>query len=668
MRNIISLIIISLSNYLFAQEVACDCGRIPMVEFGNSSQIFKDFDDNEKTYQWYAVYKSPEALCIPQNFTNEIKPLMQKAILEALINEGTYKRLSSTNKVFNVDWGSGGFGMAGSYSSDNRADVRIELQVNIQQFVSSFKTCDEEERDKKLTKSSSNSSSNSNQNSGFEQSSQSNSSSDANRTQESSEKGKTIDNEYSQEAIAKKNQQREVEVERRRAAAESENQQIQENAAAMGALMLVVGGFIYQEYGSLGEVYTGDNFLFGIEAGFGLTVDPDVFTIDLNFKPKFGYQRLINFDNSSLFNSIEIGATLTPNFTLGMRPDLAYQTSYAIGGRVFGGLPAFKLFYDYEGGVRSFGLPEPEIGFENGYSSHKFGFQISKYNHSKILRNHFYFGLIRENINGYGQTESGSFEPYTYNGYMFEWYKEHHGRLFVHLIPDYKTNPAFPAAEEDPVFIKVGFSRVLETFETRVNRENRNNRSPKRKEKLNRDNASFLMYTYDNQNYLGLSFGGLKKNEISYYANITGGSSVYDEIEVREATSYVNAEIDDEGKSSNSLKHFDTQGQVENATLIAASVGITFKLKYPVFGYFGIGLAYVEQYERVREYETFYADPFDPGAESELVWYQNTDGSGVRLFPEIGLKYNLLNTIVLKYGISYRNELFSQVGVGFALY
>lgn len=474
-----------------------------------------------------------------------------------------------------------------------------------------------------------------------------------------SEEDKMLDSEYSPEAIDRKNKARAAESERRRAEAERQNQQIQENTAAMGAAMLVLGGFIYQNYGSMGEVYTGDNFLFGLEAGFGLTVDPEIFTIDLNLKPKFGYQRLINFNSSSLIEAIEVGATLAPHLTLGLRPDLAYQTSYVIGGRVFGGFPSFKGFYDYESGVREFGLPEGN-GFANGYDSHKFGFQLSFYNNSKTFRNHFYFGLIRENVNGYGDSEGGVYSPYTYNGYMFEWYKEHHGRLFVHWIPAYKTNPSAPALEEEVYLIKAGFSRVLETFEPRNSRERKRQNEKGQKVKVNRDDASYMMYTRDKQNYYGLEIGSLKKNEITYYLNITGGSPVYDSISSTE-------DIENDGESS-SVSHFFTTGRVEEATLFVISAGVNKKILNNLFAFGGLGLGYSEQYEEVLEFDTFIRDPFDPSAESELVWYHNVDEARFRIFPELGLKYKAFDRLVLKYGLSYRGSLISQLGIGFAFY
>lgn len=481
-----------------------------------------------------------------------------------------------------------------------------------------------------------------------------------NKTQSQTEEDKMLESEYSEEAIAKKKEARDAETERRIAAAERENQQIQENTAAMGAAILVLGGFIYQNYGHLGEVYTGDNFLYGFEGGFGLTVDPEIFTIDLNLKPKFGYQRLIKFKGATLVDAIELGATFSPHATLGLRPDLAYQTSYALGGRVFGGFPSLKVFYDYENGARDFVLPEGSMSFANGYSSHKFGLQFSRYNGSKTLRNHFYLGLIRENVNGYGDSESGSFEPFTYNGYMFEWYKEHHGRLFIHWIPGYKTNPASPATEEEVYFVKAGFSRVIESFEPRSSNERKRRNEKGQKVKVNRDDAGFIMYTRDIQNYIGFSFGSLKKNKIGYYTNISGGSSTYDDI----SAAY---DIENNGES-NSIYHFTRTEKVEKATLFVASFGITKSIFYPLFAYAGLGLGYAEQYEEVREYETLARNTFDENAQNQLRYYHNIDEEGFRLFPEIGLKYKLFDRLILKYGISLRGDLINQIGIGIALY
>lgn len=481
--------------------------------------------------------------------------------------------------------------------------------------------------------------------------------------QELSEEEKKQQENYNEKAIEKKYQEREAEAERRREAAKKKNEQIEANTVAMGTLIIALGGIIYRNYGKLGDIYTNNNFLFGIESGFGITIDPEIVTVDLNIKGKFGYERLIKLNSTSVINKIELGANLTPNITLGMFPDLSWQTSYGLGGRFFAGLPKIKLFYDYENGVRTYGIPSQIDNINNTYNSNKYGFKLSFYNKSKILRNHFYIGLIREKISKYGENINGNFEYFTYKGYMFEWYKEHHGRLFFHWIPNYKTDLSYPPQEESPIFVKIGFSRVIESFEP-VKRKTRDNETPKTKVKTER--KGFLIYTYDKQNSLGGSFGNLRKNKIGYYINLKGGNRDLKNISIKNS-SYQNIDINNQGESEESSYHFIPTGKKLGGTDIAISGGITFKLKYPLFAYVGLGIGYFTYAEEVKEFDTYRYYPFNPNGDYNYVWYENTDESGGRFFPEFGLKYKLFNTIVLKYGINIRKGVFSQFGIGFAL-
>ncbi len=169
--------------------------------------------------------------------------------------------------------------------------------------------------------------------------------------------------------------------------------------------------------------------------------------------------------------------------------------------------------------------------------------------------------------------------------------------------------------------------------------------------KINQRSASFLMYTYDSQSPIGVSIGDINKNRTGYYLNLKMNPEIYKRIGVL-------YKIDDAGNHDRPGSVIRT-GEVERAN-ISLSGGVTFKIIYPLWGYFGGGVGYYPVYEKANTY-------YSSGKFWEEDWLRNTDKSKFEIFPEAGVKLKLSNTLVLKYGIMYRNDMIHQFGLGFQL-
>ncbi len=162
----------------------------------------------------------------------------------------------------------------------------------------------------------------------------------------------------------------------------------------------------------------------------------------------------------------------------------------------------------------------------------------------------------------------------------------------------------------------------------------------------NQSGADFFMYTYEADNPLGLSIGGIYANRAGYYLNFKMNTDIF--------TSALWT-IDDAGNSE-APGIVERTGEVRNGS-IAFSGGVTFKLVYPFWGYLGGGLGYFPVYEYADRY-------YSSGSFWKEDWLRNTDQTEIGVFPEAGLMLKLGGAIVLKYGGVYRDGLQPQMGFG----
>lgn len=160
-----------------------------------------------------------------------------------------------------------------------------------------------------------------------------------------------------------------------------------------------------------------------------------------------------------------------------------------------------------------------------------------------------------------------------------------------------------------------------------------------------------MLYTYEAQSPIGISFGSLNKRGPDYYMNIKMNPEIFTGLDVLYT-------INNQGESDTPWD-FDRTGEVRSAN-ISFSGGLTFKIVYPLWGYIGVGVGYFPQYEEVDEY-------FSDGDFYETIWMKNTDETSFGFFPESGLKLKVANSFVLKYGVMFREGIIHQFGVGLQL-
>ncbi|SFT34567.1 Outer membrane lipoprotein [Lishizhenia tianjinensis] len=169
--------------------------------------------------------------------------------------------------------------------------------------------------------------------------------------------------------------------------------------------------------------------------------------------------------------------------------------------------------------------------------------------------------------------------------------------------------------------------------------------------RLNQRGAEFLMYSYDSLSPIGLTYGQLNTNRLGYYWTFKMNANIFKGFDVL-------YEIDDSGNTDSS---FDTKRTFEYAPAnICFSYGMTFKIVYPLWGTIGLGGGYFPTYEMVDKY---YSD----GDFYESEWMKNTDRTSWNLFPEVGLNLKVGNSLMLKYGVLYKDNIIHQFGFGFQL-
>lgn len=154
----------------------------------------------------------------------------------------------------------------------------------------------------------------------------------------------------------------------------------------------------------------------------------------------------------------------------------------------------------------------------------------------------------------------------------------------------------------------------------------------------NRNNESFMLYTYENDRPLGLSFGALNNRAVGMYANFALSPSVLT------ITLY---ELDDNNATDSPWGLVRT-GEVREGNF-STSLGLTIPVIYPFWAYVGVGYGIKRYLVEVEEYG------FSTGDYLGDEWYENPTRSGTEIFPEVGLLLKLGNAVVLKYGITPAN-------------
>ena len=172
---------------------------------------------------------------------------------------------------------------------------------------------------------------------------------------------------------------------------------------------------------------------------------------------------------------------------------------------------------------------------------------------------------------------------------------------------------------------------------------------------LNQKGMVYCMYTYDKESALGLSFGRLSKSSLGIYVNFKLAPMA---LEKFFSVLYT---IDNNGESDSYDDLVRRTGESEDANF-SMSIGPTFKIYYPLWGYAGLGAGVYSVYEEVETYDT---DRNGGLTSKETDWMRNTDETKFVVFPEAGLKLKLGSYFLIKYGVMYRDGIIHQLGIGF---
>jgi hypothetical protein len=208
-------------------------------------------------------------------------------------------------------------------------------------------------------------------------------------------------------------------------------------------------------------------------------------TINLEFKPFLGYEH--EYGGAEVFGCFQPGMSIIFD---------RFNLSHYLGGKIFGGLPNVKFFYEYNRGARRFNASDWIDSEEFGsgvirYSNKKniigarFTFESSGYAYS---RHHIHIGYIMENFiesldHEEGNTrlwfydldptlQSNENKYYRIKGWHFSWNKEHNFNLFANIYPNhpyaginkYPDSDTFKARSEGALFFEIGFVRQIKSF------------------------------------------------------------------------------------------------------------------------------------------------------------------------------------------------------------
>ncbi|MFW5879631.1 MAG: hypothetical protein ACOC22_04205 [bacterium] len=153
------------------------------------------------------------------------------------------------------------------------------------------------------------------------------------------------------------------------------------------------------------------------------------------------------------------------------------------------------------------------------------------------------------------------------------------------------------------------------------------------------DNFYYIMYTYDQESPLGMSIGFLNRDEWAIYLKIKMNQGIF------------KGKIDDTFEPN----IYQPTGKTQEAN-ISFSMGTTFKLFNPLWGYLGGGYGMYTRFDEVNLVDG-----------SSAGWKRNKDETSKTLYPELGLNLKIANSVALNYGVMYHKEIIHQFGVGFLL-
>lgn len=163
--------------------------------------------------------------------------------------------------------------------------------------------------------------------------------------------------------------------------------------------------------------------------------------------------------------------------------------------------------------------------------------------------------------------------------------------------------------------------------------------------------TNYLMYTYDDLSPLGFATGRLTNGQGNYMK-----VKLHPDILTYLDTTYYT--IDNSGTPDGNVWDVFPTGETKKGD-ISIAAGLTFKINNPIWGYVGGGVGFKALYVEVDEKSSA------TGSYQGTEWVENSDESGLILYPEAGIIARLADTVHLQVGVFFLDALILQAGIGF---
>ncbi len=177
----------------------------------------------------------------------------------------------------------------------------------------------------------------------------------------------------------------------------------------------------------------------------------------------------------------------------------------------------------------------------------------------------------------------------------------------------------------------------IELFKNALSCGNRNSLSGKIKtlqsksKRWSRPDHTFLGWTADQDNLIGLSIGNINTRKLGVYIAIRTGQDIFKELATWSTNNSNSLE-----ESSNKKKTFNNQLYNQQ---VFATLGVSKKIVHPIWLYAGAGVVYQQQ---LREFKD---------SNGNIEYVRNKDAMSLSVNPEVGVRVKL-GILVLSYGIN----------------
>jgi hypothetical protein len=159
--------------------------------------------------------------------------------------------------------------------------------------------------------------------------------------------------------------------------------------------------------------------------------------------------------------------------------------------------------------------------------------------------------------------------------------------------------------------------------------------------KMLRKDAGYFLYAFDMESEFGLNAGGVMIDGFGYYFNC---KLDVDYLLISSESIYSLSELDNMYSDPISLNE-------KRDANVSVSVGVTYKILYPLWVYGGTGVGYYHEYEKYTIYNS-------------EEWVLDDSQKDVKMYTEFGLLCRINKTWMAKFGVLYNDGLKYQFGIG----